>query len=160
MIKAEQKKKCLALFLRGYSIRQIAQKVDVSRSTLEKWSVRESWVENRDAFQNESQRIAAKAMLQHDIQKLVQAGEIAMTELTHSFNLINAARNRRYSAKTVRRLQRNAINQAKIFSKLFDAQTLYLDQRKTIEEIEKAFQERRRQNAASDLKIQVNADEQ
>ena len=90
MIKAAVKKKALALFLRGYSIRQIAQKVDISRSTLERWSTRESWVENCDAFQHEALRISAKAVLHQDIGGLIEASDIAQSELKYSFNLINA----------------------------------------------------------------------
>jgi transposase len=146
MIKAAVKKKALALFLRGYSIRQIAQKVDISRSTLERWSTRESWVENRDAFQHEALRVSAKAVLHQDIGGLIKASDIALSELKYSFSLVEVARNRRYSSKTVRRLFRNTVEQVKIFTKLFEAQNNYLAQRKMMEDIEKASQERRKLN--------------
>ncbi|MGE4233217.1 MAG: helix-turn-helix domain-containing protein [Bacteriovoracia bacterium] len=47
MVKAETREQAFALFLKGYSLRQIAQMITVSRSTVERWSIADRYVVNR-----------------------------------------------------------------------------------------------------------------
>ena len=151
MVKAADKKKAFALFLRGFSIRQIAQKIEISRSTIERWSTREEWCENRDAFQHEAQRITAKRLLDEDPKRFYDSTLIAVDELRRSFIAITAARNRRYTNKTVKRLFRDALRHIVLYDRLVNAEFKYLQQRKTAEEILQMFNERQQQNFNSSL---------
>lgn len=54
-MKAIEKNEAFALFLKGYSQRQVAEMVGVSRSAIERWSLSGGWVEKRIAAQREAE---------------------------------------------------------------------------------------------------------
>ena len=47
MVKAEVRHQAFALFLKGYSLRKISTELQVSRSTVERWSIQDQYVSNR-----------------------------------------------------------------------------------------------------------------
>ncbi|MBC7457480.1 MAG: helix-turn-helix domain-containing protein [Bdellovibrionaceae bacterium] len=146
MMNATNRDKTFALFLRGYSIREIAKKTGYSRSTIERYSVKQEWVKNRELFQYESKRKAAQLMLAEDPSKLSKVSIQMADELILSMRAIGVARNRRYSQKTVSRLFIDALKNVRLYLRLTDVEGRYLEQRKAAEEVEKMYRDRIIQN--------------
>ncbi len=146
MLKAKDKKQSFALFLRGYSIRQIAKKTGISRSTIERWSRIEEWVNSRESFQYESQRQAAKEMLTEDPTKLARASIILADEVVISIKAIELARQRHYSQKTISKSLKTALRNVKLYIKLFNLERSYIEQRKIVEDVEKMYLDRTKEN--------------
>jgi len=150
MLKALDKNKSFALFLRGFPIREIAKKTGISRSTIERWSSREQWVANREEAQHISQREVAKKMLNDDPRLMHEATSIAVTELKISFELVQQARDAGYNQKIVSRLYRQALENTRYVNKMVNTEIKYCDQIKTAHEIDKMYREKRSENKAAE----------
>ncbi|MCB9026763.1 MAG: helix-turn-helix domain-containing protein [Bdellovibrionaceae bacterium] len=76
-MKAKEHDKAFALFLEGMSLRKIAKKICVSRSTVERWSSSERWVLQREIEYQKAHALIKKQYCQNYADKaLLVSGQL------------------------------------------------------------------------------------
>ena len=74
---ADFRNDCFALFLKGKSLRAIASEKNVSRSALERWSRKESWVDQRAIYYHELRTQTLKDHYYGDVRSRLEVSKRA-----------------------------------------------------------------------------------
>lgn len=135
-MKTHLKDSAFALFIKGQSIRSIAKQLNLSKSTVERWSRRELWVDARDRIHHQLVEDSVSKTINSGSDKLSTAINTLYDEILSDVSMLKIAREQGYASKIRKRIVNSLLSTSLAVSRMELCHLDYLKAQQRFVEVE------------------------